>query len=682
MSMATPDQNQDVLKNLKAGRDISMGDVSVEMNTFTGPQEIIVAGVGESPPNFEASWVKREVLQRELCDRLTHNPVTEIVAVGGFGKSWLAAWAYAELGKDFDKRLWVNFRRDLWLDYGFDRFARWVLQEIGFPQKDPTAKEDLLLRELTYRLNDQNRPVKTLVVMDNLESLRQTSDWPWFEQFLQTWVNQGQLSRVLVTARPNSVTATPLEIGGFSVTEGTTFLQQEGLTGDRFADLIHLADGHPLLMNLAATWVRQTSGAAVDDQAIGFFSQLFDQYRGNAGSLAEARVEAIFEEVFETLPEAWKELLLRVSVYRLPFDMEMAQAMVETVTAEDLQTLVDRALLVAEEDQFTLHALIAELVKSRVAEDVKKEAHEQAIGYYKTHTQPWDGTIASRQAELEAFYHAVELRQYERGYTILNRCVNLLDKAGYWRNLLPLYQTLTQHWQPADDEQTQNLGWAWKRLGRLMWLLGEFQLSINAFQQAQLSFQSTNFLKGEAASLDGLGLVHNSLGKRQSAVKIHQKALSIYQKISDRQGEAISLSNLGLVYHSLNKYEQAIELHQQALAIDRDFGDLEGEASSLDNLSISYLKLGKYRQGIKLQKKSLEVREKIGDRRGEANSLCNLSRAYSLLGQHQQAIEFCQRSLAIQQEIGDKEGEANLLPCSGSVLSASWQSETGYTISI
>ena len=63
--------------------------------------------------------------------------------MGGFGKSWLAAWAYAELGRDFDKRLWVNFRRDLWQDYGFDRFARWVLQEIGFPQKDPTAKEDL-----------------------------------------------------------------------------------------------------------------------------------------------------------------------------------------------------------------------------------------------------------------------------------------------------------------------------------------------------------------------------------------------------------------------------------------------------------------------------------------------------------------------------------------------------------
>ena len=188
-------------------------------------------------------------MQKELQDRLAHNPVTEIVAVGGFGKSWLAAWAYAELGRDFDKRLWVNFRRDLWQDYGFDRFARWVLQEIGFPQKDPTAKEDLLLRELTYRLNDQNRPVKTLVVMDNLESLRQTSDWPWFEQFLQTWTKQGQAQPgYCVTTRPDSVTAAPLEVGGFSVTEASPWQREAGkgklCTGPEYG-----GEGHPCGLN-------------------------------------------------------------------------------------------------------------------------------------------------------------------------------------------------------------------------------------------------------------------------------------------------------------------------------------------------------------------------------------------------------------------------------------------------
>ncbi|PZO35465.1 MAG: hypothetical protein DCF17_18625 [Shackletoniella antarctica] len=488
--MVTPDQSQDVLKNLKAGRDISMGDVSVEMNSFPGPQEIIVAGVGEPPPNFAATWVCREAVQNELRHRIARDLVTEIVAVGGFGKSWLAAWAYAELATDFDKRLWVNFRRELWQAYGFDRFARWVLQEIGFPQKDPNAKEDLLLRELTYRLNDQNRPVKTLVVMDNVESLRQTNDWPWFEQFLQAWATQGQGSRILVTTRPDGVTVAPLKLGGLSLAEGTAFLQQEGLAGDRFAELIELADGHPLLLNLAAAWVRQTTGTTVNEQAIDFFRHLFEPYRGDAASLAEAKVELIFEQVFEALSATWQDLLLRVSVYRLPFDLAMAQAMEETVTAEDLQGLVARALLVAEEERFTLHALIAELVQERVSDVVRKEAHEQAIAYYQAHYQPWDGTIASCEENLEAFHHACELGQYAQANGILNRCVGLLDRAGYWRNLLPLYQTLTQHWQPVNDEETRNLGWAWTQLAGLYNNLGDSRLAIDTYQRAKALFAS------------------------------------------------------------------------------------------------------------------------------------------------------------------------------------------------
>ncbi|MGB6017744.1 MAG: tetratricopeptide repeat protein, partial [Nodosilinea sp.] len=668
--MVTPDQSQDVLKNLKAGGDISVGDVSVAMNLSTGPQEIIVAGVGESPPNFAATWVSREAVQSELRDRISRDPVTEIVAVGGFGKSWLAAWGYAELATDFDKRLWVNFRRELWQAYGFDRFARWVLQEIGFPQKDPNAKEDLLLRELTYRLNDQNRPVKTLVVMDNLESLRQTTDWHWFEQFLQTWAAQGQRSRMLVTTRPDGVTAAPLELGGLSLAEGTTFLQREGLAGNRFAELIGLAEGHPLLLNLAATWVRQTSRTTVDERAIDFFRHLFRPYRGNAASLAEAKVELIFGQVFEALSQPWQDLLLRVSVYREPFDLAMAQAMGKTVTAEDLQGLVARALLVAEEERFTLHALIADLVQHRVSEVVRREAHEQAIAYYQANYRPWDGTMASCQEALEAFHHACELGQYGRAYKILGRCVNLLDRAGYWRDLLPLYQTLTQHWQAVDDEETQNLGWAWNKLAGLHSQLGDYQPAIDTCQQAKALFSSIDFLKGEAVSLGNLGLVYHSLGQYQRAIEFQQQALNIAKEIGDRRGESDSLGGLGIAYCALGQYQRAIEFQQQALNIAKEIGDRRGESDSLESLGIAYGSLGQYQRAIEFHYQSLNITREISDRRGESDSLESLGNAYGSLDQYQRAIKFYQQSLNIAQEIGDRRGEAASLGGLGSAYSS------------
>ena len=566
--MAVPDRSQEVLKNI-TGRDISFRDVNLEMRS-DGPREIIVAGVGEPPPNFAASWVERDAVQAELLTRISSNPVTEIVAAGGFGKSWLAAWAFAELENSFDKRLWVNFRRELWQDYGFDRFARWILQEIGSPLKDPTLKENVLLRELVYQLADPNRPVKTLVVMDNLESLHQTHDWLWFERFLNAWTAQGRLSRVVVTTRPAAVMEAPLPLGGLLLDEGAAFLQREGLTGERFAKLIDLAAGHPLLLKIAAAWVKQTQGATVDGQAIAFFSGLFEQYRGNPASLAEAKVEPVFKRVFKELPESWQLLLLRVSVYRLPFSLAMAQAMGEAIAEADLQGLVDRALLVAEGDRFTLHALIAELVRKRISEAVLRQAHEQAIAYYEANYQPWDRTIDSCKGELEAFHHACALGQYSRADQILARCDNQLDRAGYWRDLLPLYETLVEQWEADDENETRNLGWAWTWLGNLHQSIGEIRAAIHSHQQAQRLFQSVGRRSGEAASLCHLGIAYNSLGQYQKAIDFQQQSLKIEQEIGNLRGAASSHWSLNKLYVQLGRIKLAMHHRHQAYHLWHD----------------------------------------------------------------------------------------------------------------
>ena len=635
------------------------------MNSVVVSQEIIVTGVGESPPNYEASWVERQAVQSALRERLGRDSVVEIVAGGGFGKSWLAAWGFAELEKSFDKRLWVNFRRELWQDYGFDRFARWVLQEIGFPQKDPTAQEDLLLRELIYRLNDQNRPVKTLVVMDNLESLRETADWGWFERFLQQWTEKGRNSRVLLTTRPQALTVDPLVLGGLSQEEGVVFLQREALTGERFEQLIELASGHPLLLKLAAVWVWQTVGAAVDDQAITFFCRLFERYRGDVASLAEARVESIFAEVFESLPGRWQQLLLRVSVYRLPFDLQMAQAMEESLTAEDLEGLVKQVMLVAEGERFTLHSLIREQIQAQLSTSEQEEAHQKAIAYYQANIcEPWGRAILF---SVEAFHHACELGQYSLADSFLDSFVDVLNRAGYWRYLLPLYQRLTQEWQAKDEAETQDLGWAWTQLGNLNLNLGNYQSAIVAYQQTQALFRSLNFLKGEAASLGNLGNAYNSLGQYQQAIELQQQSLEIQRELGDRQGEATSLGNLGNAYYSLGQYQQAIELQQQSLEIQRELGDRQGEANSLGSLGSVYRSLGQYQQAIELQQQSLEIQRELGDRQGEATSLGNLGSAYYSLGQYQQAIELQQQSLEIQRELGDRQGEAASLDNLGNV---------------
>jgi NB-ARC domain len=140
---------------------VNLGDV------YNSPRPSRVSGIGGNPLDIENYWVDRVGYQDQLTDRLAQSNVTEIVAAGGFGKSSLASWAYENRCGDFQRRVWVNFRQG----HSFYSFAEYVLQEIDKPNHDVKATKETLLRDLLVRLRDANVPVKTLVVMDQLEAI-------------------------------------------------------------------------------------------------------------------------------------------------------------------------------------------------------------------------------------------------------------------------------------------------------------------------------------------------------------------------------------------------------------------------------------------------------------------------------------------------------------------------------
>ncbi len=649
-----------------------------------GPREITVSDVGGTPPNFDRYWVDRTSYQSLLTDRISIFPVTEIVAVGGFGKSSLAAWGYANLRGGFQKRLWVSFGQPK----TFDRVARWILQEVGFPNKDPEVKNDGLLRELIYRLNEPNTPVKTLVVLDQLETIVEADDRQWFERFLMQWAENGQESRVLVTTRSPFLSQEPIVLGGLNQDEGATFLGREGLTGDRFSALVDLTKGHPLLLKLAASWTKETYESQVDDRAIDFFTKLFANYKGDPRD----GVAAIFDVIFGALPPALQTLLCGLSVYRLPIDIAMAQAMQphikvlqeETLknfnidlqntfleaTKTALQSLCDWGLLLSQDDRFVLHPLVAGLVRSRVTDEVRRDAHERAIVFYEANYQEWDGTIESCRSELESFYHACELGQYDRASGILDRCYKLLHRDGKCLLLLPMYEDLTRAWDPVDDAEAFNLGEAWTRSGNLHGDLSNYQSAIANHHQAQEIFDRLDSPQGKAAALGNLGLAYRLLGNYDKAIECHSQNYEIAKAIGDKSSLAMSLGNLGLVYDSLGDYQKAIECHSQNYELAKAIGNNRSVAISLGNLGNAYQAIDNYQKAVECHSQNYELAREIGDKRSIAISLGNLGLAYYSLGSHQKAIEYHSHALELKQENSDKYGMAISLGNLGLVYDA------------
>jgi tetratricopeptide (TPR) repeat protein len=650
------------------------------------PRELRFLGIMESPPNVERYWVERVEVQAQLKASLKDHPVTEIIAVGGFGKSSLAAWACDQLKEPlkFKNCWWVNFRRG----HTFYQFAGSILQELGFKLTDPQVLEESLLREIVRRLNE----TRTLLVMDQVETLKSTADWGWFEQFLLTWVEQGRLSRVLVTTKSRSVTREPLALGGMTVAEGTALLQRQGLEGDCFAEMITLAEGHPLLLKLAAAWVRQTEGAKVDTGAIDFFRRLFGQYQADP----TAKVEDVFETLFDAVPEGLQDLLLRVSVYRLPFNLEMAQAMQDSlptlqreieaqygfdfgnlatsVMEQSLQGLVERGLLSPEGNRFTLHPLVVTFVQNKLRNSaLERESHERAIAYYEAHAQEWDGTVESCQEILEAAYHSCELGNYVQADRILNRCKNSLQLAGQWRVLLPLYERLTQEWKWANQTEARSLAWAWNTLGVLHIELGYYSQTLTAYQKALKIHQATGNREGEGGSLCNIGHIYYRLGEYQQALDYYNQALPVQQEVRNRHFEANTLGGLGNTHYSLGQYKEATEFHQQALAIGLEINSHKIKGIAIENLGNVYEKLAQYEKAIEYRQQALEITRSMSDLAGEALSLANLGSTYYSSRQYQLAIDFYQQSLSIAREIDARVRVAEALNGLGNVYKATGQ---------
>ena len=285
-------------------------------------QRVSVIGLDSIPPEHRAdNWVDRTEPQEELLQRIQARvKLIELVAGGGFGKSRLAAWLFHEVERKFERSLWLNFRKLP----TFNKFACWVLQEIGHPIEDLTVDDEELIFELTSRLVRK----RCLLVLDQFEALENAKNRSSFVKFLQLWQDRGHTSAIVVTTRTSFAEAgqNRVNLVGFTDREGADFLKRQGIQTaeeQHVVALVQMAEGHPLLLNLAASWLRQEARGEINPAGLDFFRSLFQQYQDNA----ETKVEKIFGKLFADLPEQLRSLLLGVVVYRDVFGLEMAQAM-------------------------------------------------------------------------------------------------------------------------------------------------------------------------------------------------------------------------------------------------------------------------------------------------------------------------------------------------------------------
>ena len=194
--------------------------------------------------------------------------------------------------------------------------------------------------------------------------------------------------------------------------------------------------------------------------------------------------------------------------------------------------------------------------------------------------------------------------------------------------------------------------WTEITLGNAARLAGKTNTAQQNYLRALELFRGNGDRRGEAASLNNLGLIAQTRGDLAEAERLHRESLAIMREISDRQGESASLINLGNIAKTRGDLAEAERLHRESLAITREISDRGGEANSLGNLGNIAQTRGDLAEAERLQRESLAIKREIGDRQGEADSLINLGIIASDNGNMDERHRCYTEAVRIQRGIG------------------------------
>ncbi len=156
-------------------------------------------------------------------------------------------------------------------------------------------------------------------------------------------------------------------------------------------------------------------------------------------------------------------------------------------------------------------------------------------------------------------------------------------------------------------------------------------------QIAQSSGQ-TNRAAAAQALAEGTQLYQQGTEESlRKAIEKLQEALKLLRQVDDKKGEAYSLNLIGLVYSGLGEKHKALDYYTQALPLLRAVGDGGGQAEASILISIGTLDddLGEKQKALSFYNQALPLYQAVRDRRGEATTLNYIGIVYSNLGENQ-----------------------------------------------
>ncbi|MEH2277152.1 MAG: tetratricopeptide repeat protein [Nostoc sp.] len=650
-------------------------------------------------------WQGRDELLEELQTKLLQpeNPVKllALIGQGGIGKTSLAVKLLEALG--------VNYRRSALTSVEKGANVEECAYEcvIYFKAREGTTFDDvaefLLIHSLGIQTADTLKTAhekiakiiealaqtRTLVVLDNLESILQPANHPQagraispdWGKLLNALVYQQHQSQTLLTSRevpanladiryegaePDSQLVYIERISGVATVAGVEILRQRQLK-DSVADLQWISErveGHVFLLTQLAAIGKGKPG-----------------YLWKHPEFVTKKAEPILREQLARQSEAARDLLSRMCVLRVGIDIrgltflrlftddqeqddrfEMAAELEEPaeLTEEEisetqtiLERLVDSSLVQSRYDQqqceyfYDLHRVIVEFLQAEYQDELPNLLKSIYKFYCSGKNVENPKTLEDLRPVLEAQYFAFQLGNYSEAYYLVTRTLReYLRWWGYWSLLKELCEQVLPH----IDEEKRCICLQW--IGIINRDLGNWDEGVRCFQNASAIAQKLES-KSNIASCNGLlGNIERNRGNWDAAETLYQQALEVMTELGERSGMASCWRALGHIEKNRGNWDAAETLYRQALEVMTELGNRSGMASCWRALGHIEKNRGNWDAAETLYRQCLEVDTELGDRSGMAYSYGGLGENELHRGNLEAAEQFSKQALELAEELG------------------------------
>lgn len=621
------------------------------------------------PHNLPAlpTFFGREEELKKIADALDPDSRTWgalIDGPGGMGKTSLAVRAAYNVSPDtFEKIVFVSLKSRELDDDGVRDLSGFLIS--GLAELLNELASEIGQNEITKAVQDQRprllldafRGTKTLIILDNLESLTKSERDTIFtfvkklpqgcKAILTSRGRIGSGAEELILQQLNQEAAFKI----FTKLSENNAVFARTTEAERL-ELYEWTGGKPLLLRWTAGQIGRGSCLTISD-AIAFLRSCPE---GNDP------LEFIFGDLVEGFSLEETNILCALTHFSQPAKVEHIADLAGCTKANAdsaLRSLTNRSLVVPSEElkTFGLVPLVSDFLRKKKPEvlietgnKLKKHAYALIIGNANSHEQfpvlndAWSLATAALPMFISEPSNLLQ--------TVFDALGDFLNFTGRWDEWLALALEAEKDAVAKDD--FFKAGWNAYDAGWVYHLRKQSTLVMQCAKRAELHWSKIGLGEHEKIGIIILkGHAYRGANKLQAAIASFSEALELTNKLEPQSQNAVScLNDLAVAQKAAGDYAGALDNYQKGLVIAKEFGYNLFVVGISTNLAELESVQKNWPQVEKLSREALELAEDLGHIELIAYNSGHLGKALLRQGNKTDAITHINRAQEIYLNLG------------------------------